>query len=217
MRRPPGPAPNVRVRGLAINLLFNLALPLLAVNLLQHRVGLVRALAISAIFPALEVSVTAFRARRLDPLGAIVLVLIVIGAATSLLTGDVHFALAKESLGTGIFGLLCLGSFALPRPLMFYISRTFQTGNDPALVAQWNDRWQHPQFRSVIRTITAAWGIGYVLEALVRVAMAYALPVNAVLVASPTWALVVTAGLITWSVRYGAAAERRAAQSVEAS
>lgn len=203
--------PGLSVRGLVTNLTFNIVLPLITVNALQHQLGVVRALAIAAVFPALEVGVTALRRRRVDALGIIVLALIVVGVVASLVTGDVHFALAKESLGTGVFGLLCLGSFLMPRPLMYFIGRTFSTGNDPKLVAAWNDRWQYIEFRRVIRMLTAVWGIAYLLEAAARVAIAYALPVNVVIAASPTLALVVTAGLMIWTVRYSRAAERRAA------
>jgi hypothetical protein len=206
--------PGVSVRGLVTNLTFNVVLPLITVNVLQHQAGVVRALAIAAVFPALEVAVTGLRRRRVDALGIIVLALIGVGVAASLLTGDVHFALAKESLGTGVFGLLCMGSFFLPRPLMFFVGRTFSTGNDPALISAWNDRWQYPQFRHVIRVITAAWGIAFLIEAAARVVLAYVSPVNVVIVASPTLALAVTAGLMAWTVRYSRAAERRAAESL---
>jgi hypothetical protein len=201
------------LRGLARNLCFNVVLPLIAVNVLEaHGVRVVVALAISAIFPALETGVTWIRRRRLDALGAIVLTFIALGVGASLLSGNVHFALAKESFFTAVFGLLCLGSLLAPRPLMFFIGRTFSTGGDPARETLWNERWALPGFRHVIRTMTAVWGIGYLSEASVRVALVYMLPVNAALVVSPTLAAAVTAALMFWTIRYGRNAERRGAE-----
>ena len=60
--------------------------------------------------------------------------------------------------------------------------------------------------------MTAVWGIGYLSEASVRVALVYMLPVNAALVVSPTLAAAVTAALMFWTIRYGRNAERRGAE-----
>jgi intracellular septation protein A len=200
----------MNVRGIAVNLCFNVVLPLIAVNVLEARgVKVVTALVISAIFPAIETGMSWVRLRRLDALGAIVLSFIALGAGASLISGDVHFALAKESFFTAIFGMIALGSLLGPRPLIFYIARTFVAAGDPARDAEWNARWQFPLFRRVMRIMTAVWGMAYLAEAAVRVLLVYTLTVNAVLVVSPTLAAAVTFGLIFWTIRYGKAAERR--------
>jgi intracellular septation protein A len=205
--------PVMQARGLLVNLCFNVVLPLIAVNVLEARgVGIVTALAISAVFPALETGATWIRLRRLDTLGAISLAFITLGVGASLVSGDVHFALAKESFFSGVFGLICLGSLLAPRPLMFFLGRTFSTGGDPARETLWNERWAVAGFRNVIRRMTFVWGVAYVSEAALRIVLVYALPVNAALVVSPTLAMAVTAALVFWTIRYGRNAERRGAE-----
>ena len=63
------------------NLLWSAVAPLALVLVLQHRFGvsLVIALAIAAVFPLADVVVTWHRSRRLEPLGALILVIIAFG------------------------------------------------------------------------------------------------------------------------------------------
>ena len=200
----------MRIRGLLVNLCFNIVLPLLAVNILEARgVPVISALAISALFPVLETGGTWIRRRRLDAIGAISLTFIALGVGTSLLSGDVHFALAKGSFLTGAFGLVCLGTLLAPKPLMFYIGRSFATTGDPAAEQTWHGRWALPGFRSVLRTMTVVWGLTYLAEASLRFVFVYVLPVNVVIAISPIFGLLVSAVLITWTIRYGKVAERR--------
>jgi hypothetical protein len=202
-----------RISGIAINLLFNVVLPLIAVNALEaHGVGVVRALAISAVFPLIETGASFARTRRVDAIGAISLTFIALGVAASLISGDVHFALAKESFFTAIFGLLCLGSLLAPRPLLFYTGRSFVGAGDPAREAEFDSRWIYPTFRHVLRVMTVVWGCAFLCEAAARVALAFVLPVNAALVASPVLAMAVFGGLMLWTIRFGKAAEQRAAE-----
>ncbi len=201
----------MNLRALAVNLCFTVVLPVIAVNVLQARgVGIVTALAISAVFPALETAATWIRVRYLDALGAISLTFIALGVGASLLSGDVHFALAKDSFFTGIFGLIFLGSLLGPRPLMFYISRTFNTGGDPGRKAMWSERWAFPRFRQVMRIMTTVWGVAFLSEAVVRIVLVYVVPVSAAIVVSPLLATAVLAALMLWTLRYAKMAERRA-------
>jgi hypothetical protein len=200
-----------RVRGIAINLLFNAVLPLIAVNVLEaHGVGIVAALAISAIFPLIETAAAFVRTRRVDAIGAISLTFIALGVGTSLISGDVHFALAKESFFTAVFGFVCLGSLLAPRPLIFYTGRSFVGGGDPAREAEFDGRWIYPTFRHVLRVMTVVWGCAFLCEAAARVSLVYVLPVNAALVASPVLAAAVFGALMVWTIRFGKRAEQRA-------
>jgi len=199
--------------GIAKNLGINVVLPLVTVNLLEaHGVGIVPALAASAIFPLAETATGFVRTRRIDAIGAISLTFIILGVASSLISGDVHFALAKESFFTAVFGLLCLASLLAPRPLIFFTGRSFMAAGNPAKAAAFSERWTlHAGFRHVLRVMTVVWGIAFLLEAAARVALVYVLPVNAVLVVSPLLAAAVFGLLMVWTIRYAKNAERRAA------
>jgi hypothetical protein len=190
-------------------------LPWVAVLVLQHfQVPIVRALAISTIFPVADGIFSFVRYRRLDALGIVNLSFILGSIGISLWTGDVHIALLKGALLTAGFSCLCLGSLLAPRPLMFFLGRQFSTRNDPRLIAQWNARWQYPRFRRIMRLITAVWGLGYLLEVLVRVTAAYTLAPMVVIATAPFITYGVFALLMTWTILYSSAMTRKYAATI---
>lgn len=191
------------VRGLVPSVLVNAVLPFLLYALLTRRqVSAVTALSLTALFPLTWTVVTAIRARRLDVIGALSLAFIIVGVATSLLSGSTRLYLVKESFLTGLFGLACLISLLRPRPLLFYLGRQFASGGDAARTAGYDQRWQQPAFRSRQRLLTAVWGGVLVGEALLRVALAFLLPTAAAVIVSPLLAYVVIAGGIVWTLWY---------------
>jgi len=204
------PTPAPRFGPLLRTLVISVVLPLITVQVLLRRdVPAVEALAISAIFPFAEALLGLVRTRRADPIAILSLVAIVIGLATSGLTGNPAFAVAKESLFTTVFGLLFLGSLMTSRPLIFRLGRQYSTGSDPAEVAAWDARWERPLFRRTIRIMTAVWGSALLLEAVVRIVAAFMLPVAASTIVSPVLQVVAVGGLIGWTSAYAKAARRR--------
>jgi hypothetical protein len=190
-------------RDLLPSLLIDAALPAIAYQVLsRYGVAQVPALALGAVFPAGNLLAGFVRRHTIDLIGAIVLGFIAVGTITSLVSGNVLFILIKESIFTGIFGIICLSSLLWSRPLMFYFGRQFAAGDDPGRIAWWNSRWEHEGFRSAIRTITAVWGVGYILEAIARVIFAVTLTPAIVVAISPIMAIGVTILLIIWTRRY---------------
>jgi hypothetical protein len=211
------PVSGPRFRPLLRTLIVSVALPLIAVQLLLRRdVPPVEALAIAAIFPLAEALLGLVRARRADPIAMLSLLAILLGLATSGLTNNPAFAVAKESLFTTVFGLLFLGSLLTSRPLIFRLGRQYSTGGDPAEIAAWDARWEHPLFRRTIRIMTAVWGCALLFEALVRIVVAFALPVATSTIVSPAVAVGVLTGLFVWTGAYGRAVRRRATADREA-
>ena len=198
------------LRGLLPSIVINAVLPLLLFQVLTGRgVATLQALLWTSSFPLAGIAVDWARSRRLNGIGLISLVLIALGILTSLISGNVRFFLVKESFGTATFGLICLGSLLLPRPLLFYFGREFASGGDAARAAWFSSLWQHERFRHGMRLMTTVWGLAYVAEALVRVGIALVAPPSLVLVVSPVLAFGVTALLIIWTMRYSAAMRRR--------
>lgn len=192
------------------DLVVDAALPAIAYQVLSHHgVSDVYALTMGAIFPAANIVRKFIATRRLDLLGAIVLVFIALGTVTSLISGNVLFILIKESMITAAFGLVCLSSLLWKRPLMFYFGRQFAAGEDPERIAWWNGLWEREGFRTTIRTITVVWGIGYLAEAIARVIFALTLTPGVVVTISPIMAIGVTILLIIWTRNYGRAAQER--------
>jgi hypothetical protein len=195
------------------DLVIDGGLPAIAYHILTpYGVAAVPALTASAIFPAANIIRKFVVTRRLDLIGAIVLVFIAIGVAGSLLSGSVIFIFVKESFVTGLVGLLFLSSLLWRRPIFFYLARQFVAGEDPERLAWWNGRWDRPRFRTTMRTMTAVWAVGYLLEAGVRVVFALTLTPGTVVVLSPIMGIGTTVALIIWTRSYGRAAQERAAR-----
>jgi intracellular septation protein A len=206
----PEPARSFNFKQLLPTLVFDVALPILAFNVLtSYGVSTLWALVAGGLFPASNTVRVWAKSRRLEPLGIIVMTFLAIGTAAALLSGSVFFALIKESLLTATFGFLCLGSLLAERPLMFYLNRQFVAGADPVRVEWWNGLWQYPHFRAAQRLVTAVWGITYLVEALLRVGFALVLSPARVVAISPVMAFGVTIVLIAWTRRYMLALRER--------
>jgi hypothetical protein len=204
------PTPVPQFRSLYRSLLVSVVLPLAAVQLLLHRgVPAVQALAIAAIFPFGDTVVRLVRTRRADPIAVLSLTAIVVGLATSGLSGNPGFAVAKESLFTTVFGLVFLGSLLTPRPLIFRLGRQYSTGGDPAAIAAWDARWERPLFRSTIRFMTVVWGCALLIEAALRIVAAFTLPVVTSTILSVVLQIGILGGLFVWSAAYARAVRRR--------
>lgn len=197
------------MRGLIITMVVDAAIPFLLYQLLAPRFpgGSVMPLLIASIFPALGNLISIVRQRRLDYLGVVILLGLGFSIVFALITGNQKFLLIRESFLTLAYGLLCLGSLLLSKPIMFYIGRHFATGNDPEKIAYYNSLWQYPAFRSLNRLVTVVWGIALVCEFAIRIIMVMTLPVAEILATAPLVTDGILIALIVWTV----AMSRRAA------
>lgn len=184
-------------------LCFDVVAPIAVFNLLTHYgVSTLWALAAGSIPPALNNLRTWVQSRQIEPLGIIIIALLAAGTIGSLISGNVFFALIKESFLTGVFGAICLGSLAMDRPLLFYVVRQFVAGDDPERMAWWNGLWQYPDFRRASRLVTFVWGIVYFAEACLRVFLVLTLTPAQVVVISPIMAFGILIVLIGWTRRH---------------
>jgi uncharacterized membrane protein (DUF485 family) len=198
--------------GLITSLAIDVVLPLLLAELLIHRgVSLVAALTIAAAIPFAHTILGWVRKRRLQLIGVIAIASIIVAVLLSFATGNPVFALVKESAFTGLFAIALLVSLRAPRPLIYYLAREGSTGGEPSAVAAYDALWDaRPEFRRAMRFITLVWGLGFTLEAALRVAAALLLPPSVTVVLSPLLAVGAVAGLIIWTLRYARRARQRA-------
>ena len=179
---------------MAVTLLPNVILPWVIYQIMTAQgFSTIQSLMATAVAPLAATLYGWLRDRRVDALGIMTLAFVVVGLVTSLISGDPIFYLVKESLLTGVWGLIMLGSLLARRPLTFYFGRQFMSGGD-AERAAWFDRlWeQKAGFRALQRQMSVMWGLGLIGEALVRVVLVYVLPISVFLVVSPTMGLGVT-------------------------
>src|SRR5260370_20179843 len=175
------------LKGILPSLILNIAIPLLLYFLVKRYISSsdVIALSVAAIFPIVDSIIGVIRRHSLDAIAILALVGTGASLLSVLLGGDAKFLLIKESFFTGALGVACFVSLLFPRPLMFYVGRQFMAGHDPEKIALFNAQAQHPYGRFVHLLITAVWGIAYVGEFIVRVALVYTLPPALVLSITP--------------------------------
>ena len=188
---------------------FDIAGPLVAYNLLRSAgFSTVAALVLSGVFPAAKVIAGIIRRRRVDAVGVLVLAGIAVGAVLGLVSHNPKLVLDEGSVGTGVFGLLCLGSLARAEPLMYRLAMEF-IGPDSRQGREFTNLWQYQEFRHTFRVMTAVWGIAYLAEAAARIVIVANTSTGTALATSKVMPWVVAAVLAAWTVGYGRLQTRR--------
>jgi hypothetical protein len=184
--------------------IFDVAGPLAIYSLLRSNgMSAVPALLISGALPAVGVAIGGIRHHRLDVVGALVLAGIAVGVVLGLVTHSTRLILAEGSVPTGVIAIAFLGSLWARRPLMLSFALEF-IGHDTALGQEMTRLWQYHGYRRVWRVITIVWGIGFLLEAAMRVIIIYNASTGTALLSSKITPFLFVAVLFAWTYGYGA-------------
>jgi hypothetical protein len=172
----------------------------------------VQALIIAGLFPVAWIIIQFVRQRRIDFIGAIVLLGFAIGVlASTLLGGNAYVLKARDSAFTAIFGLVCLASLlSRRRPAIFYVGRFLSAGNEPEKVAAYDQLLDLPSGEHTFRVLTLVWGIGLLIEASTRLVLAAFLPTGVFLGVSPVISVICIGAMFAFTVRYSNGVRRRA-------
>ena len=193
-------------RQLGIQLAIDIVVPLLLFYTLR-RAGapLLTASVASGSVPGLHTLISLARGRA-DMLGLVMLTLFTAGTVVAYLRGDPRIIFAKDGWLTGMLGLWVIVSLQTRQPFMLHLGRTIATVKKGlAAGAAWERRWtDEPRFRHDIRLVSRVIGIVLVLDAVVRIVIAYTLPVDLVPLASNVQYVVMLAGLLGWFFPYTA-------------
>jgi intracellular septation protein A len=198
-----------RLRSLAMIAVFDIAGPLLAYNLLRSAgFSAVTALVLSGVFPAAGVLIVIIAHRRVDALGILVLAGVAVGAILGLVSHNARLVLDEGSVPTAVFGMICLGSLATPKPLIFRLALQF-IGPDSRQGREFTSLWQYDEFRHVFRVMTVVWGVAYLAEAAARVVIVQNTSAGTALAISKVLPYTVAAALVAWTVGYGRYSKRQ--------
>jgi hypothetical protein len=149
------------------------------------------ALVAGAVVPAITTLAGLLRRRRPDVLSLVMLAALAVTTALSLITGSPRALLARDGLVTGGWAAFMYASLLAGRPVTFTVSRPLLEGrrvfdNSTRTWVRpsgqsWDQLWrQVPRFRQIWRVCTVIWGTAILADAVIRVVMAYALPVGVV-------------------------------------
>jgi hypothetical protein len=177
--------------------------PYLVYRLVSPHTSLLVALAWTMLPPSVSNLMTLVRRRRPDIIGLIVIAGIAVGLLLFLVGGSARLLLIRESFITGVIGLLFLLSLFFRRPLSYYISRQFVTGDDPARAARWNSQYEVSRYKFGMPRITAVWGAVLVGEAGLRTVLAFSLPISLFLALHNFIFIAVYAATMAWCYSYG--------------
>jgi hypothetical protein len=212
---PPSMVPNVR--RLLPQLLVAGVCPVVGYAILRpHLASDFEGLAAVLVFPVGLIAVEHRHQGGFDPIGVISLVGIALGLVGAVaLNGNATLLKVRESMITGVFGLICLLSLPAPRPAMFYMGRAFATGGDPEKVAEFNELWNLPTVPRRFRFVTAVWGVGLVGEAALRTVLALTISTETFLVMAQVINWGVIGGLLWFSVMTSRTGEREVVALLE--
>jgi hypothetical protein len=149
------------------------------------------ALLAGGILPALGTLASVLARRRIDRTGIMMLAALAASAAFSLITGSPRALLARDGLMSAGWAGYLYFSLLASRPATFTVSRPLLEGRrvfDSAsrrwvrpVSQSWDELWQRlPRFRHIWRVCTVIWATAILADAVIRIAMAYTLPVGLV-------------------------------------
>lgn len=120
---------------------------------------------------------------------------------------------AKDGWITGVIGLVFLATLR-GQPFIYRVLSSVARGDKRAELER---NWQaSPTFRHVMRRLTAVWGVGLLLDSVVRVVLAYTLPIDSVMLVTTLQYVALFMGLELFSRRYARKPARLAAVHSEA-
>jgi intracellular septation protein A len=188
---------------IVVSILVGGVAPYVAYVLLRPHFEEVPSLILGSSFPAVLEVVSYVRHHRLDPVSTLNLAALAVSAVIATSGGSARFILVRESLVTGAIGAGFLVSLLFRKPAQFYLGRQFVTGNLPYRVLRYNAAWDAvPEMRAALRTITAVWGIAFLLEVAVRVVLVFHVSTRQALTIGPIIFYTMMLTVIAWTVFY---------------
>ncbi|MFI1161511.1 VC0807 family protein [Streptomyces sioyaensis] len=165
-------------RQFAVTMLCDVVLPVGLYYVLRSAgCGELVSLLVSAAAPALSTGYSIVKRRRVDSIGLFVIAILVLAGLGSLISGSPRLTLARGGWFTGLIALWILGSLFASRPFTYQALKTLLPGKSEMLEGFWR---ADPRFRRIWRGLTVLWGGGLLVDAVLRVIMAYTLPVDTV-------------------------------------
>jgi hypothetical protein len=202
---------DARLRSAGMIAVFYIAAPLVTYSELRsHGFSMVTALVLSGVFPGAGLIIDVFRHRRVDAVGAVVLAGIVAGAILALAFHSAKPVLDEGSVGTAVFGLMCLGSLATTKPFMYRLVLEFMGGEGSEKGREFAGYQQDAEFRHAFRVITAVWGAAFLAEAVARVIIVQETAAGTAFATSTVMPFAVGGAVSAWTIVYGRYSKRRA-------
>jgi hypothetical protein len=190
------------LRRMLPNLLINGGAPFMINYLAAPHMSSIDALLLASSVPALFTLGGIIWKKRVDAIGLLVVVGLLLSVVFALLFNSPQLLLLQGTAVTGLFGFGMLISLLFPRPALFYIIRSIMTQNDAQRMARFNADWAFPQFRSCYRMMTVVWGCVTLIHLMVLVVLVFNLPISLMLMVGPILNYGVIIPVAHWNTVY---------------
>lgn len=148
---------------------------------LLHALGIpsLVALLVGSVVAVVSTAVNTLRRRRLDGIGVLVLLEIAASVVLQLSTRDARLLLLRPSLYTGIGAVYLVITAFGERPLTYEGAKPIATRGDPQRMVAYERTWERSAaFRRIHRAASAGWGLALLADAVLRVVIVSAFPVE---------------------------------------
>ncbi|WP_254782315.1 VC0807 family protein [Bacillus sp. OK048] len=197
------------IQTVIVSIFINGLVPVLIYNLLLDHFSSFVSLLIATLVPLLDNLYQIIKHRKADAFGLFILTGFVLSLFAFLLGGSEKLILMRESLVTGILGLIFIGSLFSSKPLIYHFAIRFSSTNESEQKGKFATNWEFPYFRFVIRLMTVVWGISLLAEAVIKTILVYELSISAFLAISQIIFYSVLGVTILWTVIYRRYAKTR--------
>ncbi|MCB6183914.1 hypothetical protein LIN78_10200 [Leeia sp. TBRC 13508] len=186
-----------------LDLIISILLPWLIYDQLHDRgFSETAALLWSALPPLVWSLVELIWHRRMDIISGVSLLGIVLSIGAMWLGGSPRLILVRESFITGALGVVALATLLLKRPALYYLAKAMVAREGEATAKRFEQQMESTNANVAMRTLTLVWGSAMVFECVLRVCLAFTLPLETVLIVSPVIFYVVMGGLAAWTLLY---------------
>lgn len=182
------------------NLLINAGVPFVVNMLALPHMSTFNALLLASSVPALFTLVDIIWKKRINAVGVLVVVGLLLTATFALLFKSPQLLLLRGAAVSGLFGIALLVSLLFPKPILFYVIRSVKAQNDPQHAASFNADWSFPQVRSLYRLLTLVWGCVTLASLLLLAVLVCTLPISLMLILSPILNIAVIMPAAHWSM-----------------
>lgn len=158
---------------------------------------------------AVRAAYVIIRRREVDAFAIFMIITFGIGLLLTVFTGSPRFLLAKDSISTGVSGIVFLVTLLAGKPMMYYFAQRFGATSD-AERQEWARLYPtHEGFRAFFRGLTLVWAIAFLAEASLKLVLVLALPVAIMAPVIPFFTPVLISAMVVWTVRRSVRARRR--------
>lgn len=190
------------IQMIVISLVINGAIPVVVYNLITNYYSSFISLVVATLIPLADNLYHIVKYKKADAFGLFMLTGFILSLLAFVLGGNERLILLRESMVTGLLGLIFIASLFFSKPLIYHFAIKFSAVDVAEQKGKFQKNWEIPYFRTVLRIMTAIWGIALLGEAVVKTILVYELSISTFLAVSQLIFYSVIGAAILFTVVY---------------